>query len=144
MLFVLVIFFFFKQKTAYEMRISDWSSDVCSSDLWNRQEAVCCGSVFVRTGATQRPLNRQFAALAAAQGYAFPSTNPYDRLTDLDANLNAGNEIGGIALRVKWDNAPGTPTPITAWRYWGLQPEKEPPFTRLPAITQSQHPPPQN
>src|SRR3546814_1989124 len=28
-----VIVFFFKQKTAYEMRISDWSSDVCSSDL---------------------------------------------------------------------------------------------------------------
>src|SRR3546814_9422658 len=27
-------FFFFKQKTAYEMRISDWSSDVCSSDLF--------------------------------------------------------------------------------------------------------------
>src|SRR3546814_8521662 len=26
--------FFFKQKTAYEVRISDWSSDVCSSDLW--------------------------------------------------------------------------------------------------------------
>src|SRR3546814_11349359 len=32
-LFVCVVFFFFKQKTAYEMRISDWSSDVCSSDL---------------------------------------------------------------------------------------------------------------
>src|SRR3546814_8677953 len=30
---VMFIFFFFKQKTAYEMRISDWSSDVCSSDL---------------------------------------------------------------------------------------------------------------
>src|SRR3546814_4925827 len=31
-------FFFFKQKTAYEVRISDWSSDVCSSDLrWARQ-----------------------------------------------------------------------------------------------------------
>src|SRR3546814_6811307 len=29
-------FFFFKQKTAYEMRISDWSSDVCSSDLYER------------------------------------------------------------------------------------------------------------
>src|SRR3546814_7619340 len=28
----LILFFFFKQKTAYEMRISDWSSDVCSSD----------------------------------------------------------------------------------------------------------------
>src|SRR3546814_10337440 len=31
--YVLLLFFFFKQKTAYEMRISDWSSDVCSSDL---------------------------------------------------------------------------------------------------------------
>src|SRR3546814_1050345 len=31
--YVWVVFFFFKQKTAYEMRISDWSSDVCSSDL---------------------------------------------------------------------------------------------------------------
>src|SRR3546814_9892083 len=30
---IVVLFFFFKQKTAYEMRISDWSSDVCSSDL---------------------------------------------------------------------------------------------------------------
>src|SRR3546814_6318084 len=30
---MLVLCFFFKQKTAYEMRISDWSSDVCSSDL---------------------------------------------------------------------------------------------------------------
>src|SRR3546814_10067105 len=32
------LFFFFKQKTAYEMRISDWSSDVCSSDL-------CCHAI---------------------------------------------------------------------------------------------------
>src|SRR3546814_17470440 len=32
----MVVFFFFKQKTAYEMRISDWSSDVCSSDLFPR------------------------------------------------------------------------------------------------------------
>src|SRR3546814_14385921 len=31
--FLFLVFFFFKQKTAYEMRISDWSSDVCSSDL---------------------------------------------------------------------------------------------------------------
>src|SRR3546814_10298299 len=38
-------FFFFKQKTAYEMRISDWSSDVCSSDLdfyrvWLRKKSM--------------------------------------------------------------------------------------------------------
>src|SRR3546814_4612877 len=36
-LFTVVYIFFFKQKTAYEMRISDWSSDVCSSDLLDRQ-----------------------------------------------------------------------------------------------------------
>src|SRR3546814_4066054 len=38
------MFFFFKQKTAYEMRISDWSSDVCSSDLWLFQcgKAIAC------------------------------------------------------------------------------------------------------
>src|SRR3546814_19605563 len=30
---LVVVFFFFKQKTSYDMRISDWSSDVCSSDL---------------------------------------------------------------------------------------------------------------
>lgn len=107
---------------------------------WNKQDAVCCGSVFVRTGATQRPLSRQFAALAAAQGYAFPSTNPYDRLTDLDANLNAGNEIGGAALRVKWDVGPGTLTSITAWRYWDWQPENDRDFTGLPIVTKSQNP----
>src|SRR3546814_3421140 len=33
---MMLYFFFFKQKTAYEMRISDWSSDVCSSDLHQR------------------------------------------------------------------------------------------------------------
>src|SRR3546814_2853475 len=32
--------FFFKQKTAYEMRISDWSSDVCSSDLSSSEETA--------------------------------------------------------------------------------------------------------
>src|SRR3546814_2316350 len=35
-MFVMCGFFFFKQKTAYEVRISDWSSDVCSSDLLHR------------------------------------------------------------------------------------------------------------
>src|SRR3546814_7169376 len=35
------MFFFFKQKTAYEMRISDWSSDVCSSDLCDGYGKCC-------------------------------------------------------------------------------------------------------
>src|SRR3546814_19276221 len=40
-------FFFFKQKTAYEMRISDWSSDVCSSDLLAEQAARGMGVLMI-------------------------------------------------------------------------------------------------
>src|SRR3546814_3952825 len=40
---MLVIFFFLEQKTAYEMRISDWSSDVCSSDLEEVREQASPG-----------------------------------------------------------------------------------------------------
>src|SRR3546814_2902527 len=43
---VFALFFFFKQKTAYEMRISDWSSDVCSSDLPKRRIAQDCRKIF--------------------------------------------------------------------------------------------------
>src|SRR3546814_6363583 len=39
-----VVFFFFKQKTAYDMRISDWSSDVCSSDLNYRTQVLPAAS----------------------------------------------------------------------------------------------------
>src|SRR3546814_1115938 len=48
-----VFFFFFKQKTAYEMRISDWSSDVCSSDL----TALTCmnGSQLATAGLRHQP-----------------------------------------------------------------------------------------
>src|SRR3546814_3979069 len=40
----LYTFFFFKQKTAYEMRISDWSSDVCSSDLMRQRNRLPVGA----------------------------------------------------------------------------------------------------
>src|SRR3546814_4661939 len=50
------VFFFFKQKTAYEMRISDWSSDVCSSDLALRRsrqvlDAAQCIALRITTAA---------------------------------------------------------------------------------------------
>src|SRR3546814_4140003 len=43
--------FFFKQRTAYEMRISDWSSDVCSSDLVEQQRVDVAGLQLHRAGA---------------------------------------------------------------------------------------------
>src|SRR3546814_9337087 len=59
-------FFFFKQKTAYEMRISDWSSDVCSSDLgceFRPFEWLCC---------PQNTLRRIFYSSRRRKNYAAP------------------------------------------------------------------------
>src|SRR3546814_20849818 len=58
---VILCFFFFKQKTAYEMRISDWSSDVCSSDL---------------DGTRLSPVFSHFiSAILAARPYAGPTSS---------------------------------------------------------------------
>src|SRR3546814_3186263 len=62
---LLISVFFFKQKTAYEMRISDWSSDVCSSDLTpqGRATGVCASrEAASRHDAADRPRRRQTAA----------------------------------------------------------------------------------
>src|SRR3546814_4233884 len=48
LLSILLAVFFFKQKTAYEMRISDWSSDVCSSDLNERGLHARAAAKFVK------------------------------------------------------------------------------------------------
>ncbi len=114
--------------------------DVTLAADYNRQRPECCAQIFLRTGATQRPLNRQYAALTAAQNYAVPSTNPFDRLTDVDASLNAGNEIGGVALRANWEVGPGTLTSVTAYRYWDWLPENDRDFTGLPITTESNNP----
>ncbi|PZQ65381.1 MAG: TonB-dependent receptor [Phenylobacterium zucineum] len=107
---------------------------------YSKQDAECCAQIYVRTGATQRPLNRQYAALAAAQGYTVVSTNPFDRLTDVDANLNAGNKIGGASARVVWNVGPGTLTSVTAWRFWDWKPENDRDFLGLPIVSKSQNP----
>src|SRR3546814_178767 len=61
---IVLCFFFFKQKTAYEMRISDWSSDVCSSDLSSQPRLDPWRS------ASARPARRPAAAKAAARWVA--------------------------------------------------------------------------
>src|SRR3546814_9283502 len=66
-------FFFFKQKTAYEMRISDWSSDVCSSDLWTVDTTADCSFTLYSASAdrylTTDP-NDATLVLASDQGLA--------------------------------------------------------------------------
>src|SRR3546814_4380796 len=63
--FCSTFFFFFKQKTAYEMRISDWSSDVCSSDLYQQfqRNRGNCERAQLRRGGLRRPVGRRLVVL---------------------------------------------------------------------------------
>src|SRR3546814_7134915 len=68
-----VFFFFFKQKSAYELRISDWSSDVCSSDLFMVDLATLTGAIIMALGHEHAGLfanNDMLAERLAAAGKA--------------------------------------------------------------------------
>src|SRR3546814_5849480 len=74
-----MVFFFFKQKTAYEMRISDWSSDVCSSDLTISFGAGVAAVTFCTGGGAScaRPV-----PAAARQSAVAKATDRYFSFTD--------------------------------------------------------------
>src|SRR3546814_19501465 len=83
-------FFFFKQKTAYEMRISDWSSDVCSSDARPREAADArADDLFGAIVAPADEIAEQIAAQRAADAAQRGLGNP----------LLARHRIGGAGRR---------------------------------------------
>jgi len=87
-------------------------------------DADCCTQSYLRVGASFRSAARQFAGLSAAlpqhgfPAYTPPSTNIFDRLTDIDAPLHVNTQDGGISLNADWNLGSATLTSITAWRYW--------------------------
>src|SRR3546814_2263105 len=91
---IFIFFFFFKQKTAYEMRISDWSSDVCSSDLLDGHAAEIAQAIGVDAeivefgaGAT-RKVRFLLDALDRPRGY-LPIDISGEHLEDSAARLRA-------------------------------------------------------
>jgi iron complex outermembrane receptor protein len=92
----------------------------------------CCTQVYLRVGTSLRAPGRQFPALAAAAGYAPPSTNPYDRLTDIDAPLAVKTSEGGVAATADWNIGPATITSISAWRFWNWDAANDRDYTGLP------------
>ena len=95
-------------------------------------DSECCTQVFLRIGTSLRPAARQFPALAAAAGYAPPSTNPYDRLTDIDAPLAVKTSEGGVSATADWDIGAATVTSISAWRFWNWDAANDRDYTGLP------------
>src|SRR3546814_998672 len=90
-----MFFFFFKQKTAYEVRISDWSSDVCSSDLFDRLDRL---AGVMHVDLVQAPPDRQNLPgmnLDIAR-LALKSTR---RLVDHDAGVGQGEALALLAGR---------------------------------------------
>jgi len=89
---------------------------------------------------TERPLNRQYAAIAARLDYTPPSFNAFDRLTDIDTPLRSNQDLGGAALNVDWKIGAGRLTSTTAWRYWNWDPSSDRDFLGLPITTVSAAP----
>src|SRR3546814_1796301 len=73
----MLIVFFFKQKTAYEMRISDWSSDVCSSDLkeLRRYDRAAVDGSYLDM-AIVRAISERIGAMSQAERAAHPCIGP--------------------------------------------------------------------
>ena len=107
---------------------------------YNRQDPKCCAQIYARVGTTQRPLARQYEALAAAFGYAPPSRNAFDRLTDLDTPLFARQELGGGSLVGNLDLGFATITSVSAYRFWNWDPSNDRDFTGLPITSVSANP----
>ncbi|OQW72796.1 MAG: TonB-dependent receptor [Proteobacteria bacterium ST_bin13] len=107
---------------------------------YNRQDPICCVQYYARVGTTQRPLSRQYAALAAAFNYTVPSTNPFDRVTDVDSPLRALQELGGGSLLANWNLGGSTLTSVSAYRFWHWTPSNDRDFIGLPITTVSANP----
>src|SRR3546814_7005038 len=93
-------FFFFKQKTAYEMRISDWSSDVCSSDLfWGRVRNLsdAARSQYLATVQAERAF--RLALIRDVASTYFASREADERIALAEATVRSRQEGLRIAER---------------------------------------------
>jgi iron complex outermembrane receptor protein len=101
------------------------------ADFTNFQ-SNCCTQVYLRVGQSLRAASRQYPALAAGLGYTPASTNPYDRVTDIDAQLGVDTNEGGVSAITDWNVGPVTLTSVTAWRFWNWDAANDRDYTGIP------------
>lgn len=108
-----------------------------ASDL----DSDCCTQVYLRVGQSLRSAVRQFPSLAAnlpaslGGPYTPPSTNVFDRLSDIDSSLHIDTQDGGVAAIVDYDFRFAGLTSVTAWRYWDWDVSNDRDYTGIPIQT---------
>ncbi|MDO8409554.1 MAG: TonB-dependent receptor [Phenylobacterium sp.] len=107
---------------------------------YTRQRPEGYAQVVAGVAPTLRAANRRYEGIAADLGYAPPSFDAFDRVTDADTPHRSYQDVGGAALTVDWDVGPGSLTSITAWRYWDWNPSNDRDFLGLPITTISANP----
>lgn len=96
--------------------------------------------VFVRYGPTQRSAASQFPALSALFDYKPASENPYDRLVDVDATIQARQILKGTSATVNLDLGDYSFTSISALRFWDWTPQNDRDYTALAVRSKSNNP----
>jgi len=89
---------------------------------------------------TLRAANRQYPQIAAELGYAPPSFNAFDRVTDIDTPMRSYQDLGGESLNIDWKVGKGRLTSTTAWRSWDWKPSNDRDFIGLPVTPVSAAP----
>jgi iron complex outermembrane receptor protein len=92
----------------------------------------CCTQVAVTVGQTLKPAARQFPAMAAALNYTPPSTDPYRRISDIDAPLGVNTDEGGLGATADWNLGAVTLTSITGYRWWNWDAANDRDYTSIP------------
>lgn len=105
---------------------------------WSSFKGQCCTQVYVRVAPTLKPAAQRYAALAAGLGYAVPSTNPYARITDIDASVGTDTQEGGASAIAELKSGPFAITSVTAWRFWDWDAANDRDYTGVP-VQMTQH-----
>src|SRR3546814_8988676 len=116
------LFFFFKQKTAYEMRISDWSSDVCSSDLdairKGLPDALDLLVICAEAGLT---VDSAFSRVSKELGRAYPELGEEFALTSIELGFltERRQAFENLSYRVNLDSVKGVVTTMIQTEKYG-------------------------